>query len=258
MMSNHPEIFAGADDTPHVIPVAQWREAFARVWGRSYVHLEYASMESEDRSTSPKRHIIAELCARAGVSGSVDVRPYLALTDKEKTAAAWAKGRIVIQSSGLSAKYPMRNKQWFSERYQSVVDALSGEFEFVQLGSPADPPLEHVADLRGATSIRQTAAILHHARLYIGNVGFLMHLARAVECPSVIIYGGREAPWQSGYPCNMNLYTELPCAPCWRWNTCDYDHKCMRDIMAEDAIFGIRQMLKRARNPLTLESVEIA
>ena len=74
---------------------------------------------------------------------------------------------------------------------------------FIQIGSTADPPLQRVRDLRGATGIREAAAILYHARLYVGTVGFLMHLARAVECPSVIVFGGREAPWQSGYVCNI-------------------------------------------------------
>ena len=109
------------------------------------------------------------------------------------------------------------------ERFQEVVDALAGEMEFIQLGSTDDPPLQHARDLRGATGISEAAAILYHARLYVGTVGFLMHVARAVECPSVIVFGGREAPWQSGYVCNRNIYSAVPCAPCWRSNTCDFD-----------------------------------
>src|SRR5262249_40944014 len=161
-----------------------------------------------------------ELCASAGISGIVSVRPYLSLSEMEKAYGAWARQHVVIQSSGLAARRPMLNKQWYPERFQSVVDLLRGEYKFVQLGSVMDPPLQHVKDLRGATSIRESAAILHHARLYIGTVGFLMHLARAVDCPSVIVYGGREAPWQSGYKCNKNLYNAVACAPCWRWNNC--------------------------------------
>jgi ADP-heptose:LPS heptosyltransferase len=70
----------------------------------------------------------------------------------------------VIQSSGLDARHPMKNKQWPVERFQAVVDALAGEFDFVQIGSAADPPLKDVENLSGKTTIRQSASILHNAR----------------------------------------------------------------------------------------------
>jgi hypothetical protein len=85
-----------------------------------------------------------------------------------------------------------------------------------------------------------------------------MHLARAVECPSVIVFGGREAPWQSGYICNSNLYSAVPCAPCWRANTCEFDRRCMSDISVADVVSAIRQMMKRPRNPLAVETVDIS
>jgi ADP-heptose:LPS heptosyltransferase len=156
----------------------------------------------------------------------------------------------VIQSSGMGARHLIRNKQWYEARFQSVVDALIGEVEFIRVGSATDPVLQNANDRPGTTGIRETAAILHHARLYVGTVGFLMHLARAVECPCVIIYGGREAPWQSGYICNFNLYTPLPCAPYWRWNGCECDRQCMREIGVADVVSAIRQMMERPRGPL--------
>jgi ADP-heptose:LPS heptosyltransferase len=181
----------------------------------------------------------------------------LNLTRAEKAQESWARDHIVIQSSGIGANHPMLNKQWDPKRFQRVLDALCDEFDIVQLGLPADPALRRVTDLRGVTSIRQSAAILHNARLYIGSIGFLMHLARAVECPSVIVYGGREAPWQSGYNCNINLYTALPCAPCWRRNTCNFDRKCMTKITAEHVVQAVRDLLSKPRNPLLVETVEI-
>jgi ADP-heptose:LPS heptosyltransferase len=186
------------------------------------------------------------------------LRPYLNLTSKEKSEGAWAKDRIVIQSSGMAGRFPMRNKQWFPERFQAVVDQLRNDFEFVQLGSTSDPALENVTDLRGKTTIRQTAGILHNARLYIGIAGFPMHLARAVECPGVIVYGGREAPWQTGYSCNINLYTALSCSPCWRWNTCDIGHKCMTDISADHVVQAAKELVERPRNSLAVDTYDIA
>lgn len=268
IMSDHEALFAGSDEPVDVIPVSNRRRRgptniakyrrLAYILGRDFKQLEYAAAVSTDRSASPRRHIIAELCKRADVTGTVSLRPYLSLTEKEKDDSSWAGGHLVVQSSGMAGRLPMRNKQWYPERFQALVDRLRGEFDFIQLGSAMDPPLDHARDLRGATSIRQAAAILHHARLYIGTVGFLMHLARAVECPSVIVYGGRESPWQSGYICNANIYSPVPCAPCWRWNTCDFNRKCMDDISVDEVVLAIYQWLAKPRNPLAIETAEIA
>ena len=268
MVSDHAELFAGNPDADYVRPL--WRRyspyrstaaisrRFARIWGGQAAQIEYAPFLGDDRRRPPPRHIVAEMCARAGITGPVSIRPYLRLSEAEKAESSWARGRVVIQSSGLAARHPMQNKQWYAERFQGVVDALKDEVDFVQLGSNSDPALRHVRDLRGRTQIRQVAAILHHARLYVGTVGFLMHVARAVECPSVIIFGGRESPTQSGYVCNSNLYSAVACAPCWRSNTCDFDRKCMQAISVEDVVLAIREMLVRPRNPLATEQVEIS
>ena len=266
MISNHSELFSGNMDAA-VRPL--WRRyysdgstvrvcrRFTSLLGGEFKRPHYARLEGGDRSRPPSRHIIAELCAETGIRGQVSIKPYLFLNEAEKAAAAWAHGQIVIQSSGMGGRQPILNKQWPEEHFQAVVEELSGEFKFIQLGSAADPPLRHADDLRGATSIRESAAILHHARLYVGTVGFLMHLARAVECPSVIIFGGREAPWQSGYICNQNLYSPVPCAPCWRWNSCDFDRQCMRNISVADVVSAIHNMMLRPRGPLCLETVDI-
>ena len=269
MVSDHRALFAGNHDPTYVRPLwaRYYRDGstvaicqrFAQIFGGQFTRPEYAPLDVEDRRKQPRRHIIAEMCARVDITGPVTIRPYLALSDEERSLATWASGHIVIQSSGLAARHPMLNKQWHADRFQGVVDALAGELSIIQLGSSEDPPLQHVNDLRGTTSIRETAAILSHARLYVGTVGFLMHLARAVECPSVIVFGGREAPCQSGYICNSNLYSAVPCAPCWRANTCEFDRRSrMSDISVDDVVSAIRQMLQRSRNPLAVETVDIS
>jgi len=267
MVSDHPDLFVGNPDPAYVLPLwaryyrdgstASICRRFVQIWGGQFTRLEYAPLDGEDRRRVPSRHIVAEMCARAGIDGPVAIRPYLVTDPEERSAAVWARGQIVIQSSGMAARHPMLNKQWYQERFQNVVDALAGEVDFIQLGAASDPALRHAKDLRGATSVREAATILHHARLYVGTVGFLMHVARAVECPSVIIFGGREAPWQSGYVCNSNLYSAVPCAPCWRANTCEFDRQCMRDISVEDVVSAIRQMMERPRAPLAVETVDI-
>jgi ADP-heptose:LPS heptosyltransferase len=254
MMSKHAELFEHNAEVDQVIPIDYRFREYAWVCGKKWQVLEYARIDTaKDQSEPPKRHILAELCGRLGISGDISLRPYFHCTADERKKSAWAAGQVVVQSSGLGGQMLMRNKQWYPERFQAVVDRLKNKFAFVQLGAANDPALEGVTDLRGKTRIRESAAILANCRMFIGNVGFLMHLARAVECPSVTIFGGREAPWQSGYGCNLNLYSAMPCAPCWLWNRCDYNRACMDSISAGDVIQAIETLAARSRNPLPVD-----
>lgn len=256
MMSNHPDLFLGNPDIQHVLLVEGRSERFAHKWRLNYRYLEYAQYEpAHDRTSSPERHAIAELCLRMGLDGTVALRPYLHLSPAEAATGKWASGKVCIQSSGLAARMPMLNKQWYPERFQETVNALREKIEFIQVGSTSDPKLDGTIDCRGKLQRRETGAVLASSRLFIGTVGFLMHLARAVECPSVIVYGGREAPWQSGYGANTNLYSAEPCAPCWRINGCDFDRVCMSRITTAEVVAAIRAHLEEPRPSLPIDHV---
>ena len=154
-----------------------------------------------DQDEPPDRHIAAIMCRKAGISGDIFIRPYIYLTDAEKRSGRIAKNHIAIQSSARAARFHYSTKEWFADRFQLVVNALKGKYSIVQLGSGGDPPLAGTIDLRGKTSLRQSAAILSQALVFIGLVGGLMHLSRAVDCRSVIVYGGRELPASIGLYC---------------------------------------------------------
>jgi hypothetical protein len=240
------------------VPIDSRVRDYACLVARKSVHLDYAPYNRQtDSSIPPQSHIITELCTRIGIKGMISLRPYFYLTDDEVMGWRSVREMIAIQSSVLGAKVPMRNKEWFPERFQEVVNQLHRSREFVQIGSENDPPLKNVRDLRGRTSIRDVAAALANCRLYVGGEGFLMHLARAVGCPSVIVYGGRQAPWQTGYSCNVNLFSAVQCAPCWAWNTCLQSRVCMERITVTDVVNGIHGQLAQERDRLVLATVEI-
>jgi len=260
MMTRFPELFAGNPDVDAVVPFDVRYERMVnwlggRTWGAHYGGHDHAA----DRSPLPERHIIALMCRACGITGPVTLRPYVHLSDAERAAGRLAPRQIALHSSGMSAHSAMRNKEWFPERLQRVVHALRGDYTLVQLGSASDPPLDGCLDLRGRTSMRESAAILAGSVLFLGQVGFLMHLTRAVDRPAVIVYGGRELPWQSGYSCNTNLATALPCAPCWRWNACDHpiERECMRRIDVDEVVAAVRERAARADEPLVEDTDDI-
>jgi hypothetical protein len=246
MCTLHPQIFIGNTDVSHTFSYNPWVSRLQELWPKMVPILVYSEYNSViDQGSSPDEHIIAVLCRKVGIRGVIDFQPHLNLSSDELEQQRWASGYVAIQSSGMEAVLPMLNKQWFFERFQAVVNELSLSHRVVQLGGDTNPLLYGALDMRGRTSVRESAAILAHCRLYIGTVGLLMHLARSVNCPSVIVYGGRERPYQSGYNCNINLSSFEPCSPCWRYSKCDYDRICMDKVSVEDVIGGANACLSR-------------
>jgi hypothetical protein len=78
-----------------------------------------------------------------------------------------------------------------------------------------------------------------------------------VDCRGVIIFGGRELPHQSGYTCNENLASPLPCAPCGLWQDCDYDRECMRMIQAPQVLEALERALAKRGTPLEVDEVDL-
>jgi ADP-heptose:LPS heptosyltransferase len=258
ILSRHPSLFRRNPNLGQVIPYGRIRYLRHRFFSHRLFELAYTRYVAEkDADHIPPTHISALLCAFVGLEGKIETHPELFLTEDESHREITDTPRICIHTSGRSSKFPIPNKEWYFERFQTVVDALRSEALFVQLGSPADPLLVGVQDLRGRTTIRESAAILAGSRLFVGLQGFLMHLSRAVSCPAVVVYGGRERPDQSGYSCFTNLVSNSPCAPCWQWSRCDYNRQCMRDIEPEAVIEAIRQSLAVPRSSLRSDTIDI-
>ena len=252
------ELFKNNNDIDEIIPVRnsnsdQWRQL-----GLPFTRLAYATYDPlRDADEPPNEHILIKMCKLAGIGGPIELRPYLYLTREEFAAGKIADGQVVMQSSGMSAAFAMRNKEWFPYRFQEVCSELRADVHVIQLGSPNDPKFEGATDLRGKTTMREAAAIMANSYVFIGLVGFLMHLARAVDCRSVIVYGGREKPVQSGYVTNKNLYSQVKCAPCWLRNPCEYDRKCMDMISVSQVITAAAEQISRYGTLLEVQTAKI-
>ena len=254
----NPGLFERNQDIDELIPV---RNTKADQWaqlGLPFTRLAYSSYDPiRDAEEIPNEHVLIKICRLAGIGGPIELRPYLYLTPEEFAAGKIADGQVVMQSSGLSAPYPMRNKEWFPYRFQEVCSELRADVRVIQLGSPNDPKLEGATDLRGKTTLRQSAAILANSYVFIGLAGGLAHVARAVDCRSVIIFGGREKPSQIGYVANKNLYSQVKCAPCWLRNACDYDRKCMDMISVSQVVAATAEQISRYGALLEVQTAKI-
>lgn len=228
--------------------------AVLKIFKAKTVYLKYTTYSpTTDRDAAPEKHIILKMADALGLKGELSNKPVLYLTADEEKKGHIASKQIVITTSTAGAKFPMRNKEWFVERYQKIVDCFAGSYEFIQLGTKDDFPLMNVTDLRGKTTIRESAAILKNSLLLITHVGFMMHLARAMDCRAVIIYGGREKPEQSGYQCFENIYSDIECAPCWLHNKCEHLKRCMTMISVEMVQSAVLKQIQLNKVPLQVD-----
>ncbi len=259
MFSKRPSLFRHNTD---ISAVYNWGGATIdrlRHWGyRGIVPYYSVADPANDRDLFQNEHMIAAMCRIAGMTGSIELRSYLTLLEVEKKAGRLVDRQAVVQSSGRAAgPAAIPNKNWFPQRFQTVCDEVAGSVNLIQLGEKTDPPIQGALDLRGKTTLRESAAILASSRIFIGQVGFLMHLARAVETRSVIVYGGREDPAVSGYSANENIVGRTPCSPCWQRTRCDYNHECMRMIQPPEVVAAIRRQLDREGIPLWIETANL-
>lgn len=261
--SNYPELFVNNCDIANVfLREAHWYLWYSPMLRSKRLQLAYTTKKypggNQKEDVSPIKHILKIMCEKAGITGDIKLRPYIYMAETEKNNGKIFDKQIAIQCMGEDTS--MLNKTWYTERFQIVVNELKNKFrdyKIIQIGGHNDPELKGTTDMRGKTSIREAAAILSNSKLYIGTDSLLMHLARAVECRSVIIFGGRNHSHQTGYICNENLNTFISCAPCWKWNECDFNKKCMGMISIENVLEACCMVIEKSELPLETETVWI-
>jgi ADP-heptose:LPS heptosyltransferase len=261
-VSTAAELLRGNPDYHRVFPWSSWPLRHSNLMNRARLKLRYSEeVESGERELPVREHILAVLCRVAGIAGHVHLRPYCHLTDEERLQGRVAQRQLVLHSVGVgSFANVMKNKLWYHERFQRLVDELRAahpDLTVVQIGVERDPPLSGVLDVRGKTTLRQAAGLLSQSECFVGTSGLFAHLARAVDCRAVIVYGGREHSWQSGYVCNESLDSHVPCAPCWRWNGCEHDRICMKQIEVADVLGAVERVLGRGGTALETQEVSL-
>jgi len=252
-VGNCPDIFRGNPGTlvfPSSSP--KWGIRFGLLMKKlglvdDLTFLGYQPGGSGEKMKPLSGHILSVLAEKAGLQ-KVPEKPLMFLSPAELEAGRLpesGKPWVAMHSTGVTEMTD--NKNWYPDRFVQVANDLRATCRVVQLGLPSDPPLPCDLDLRGRINPREAAATIACCAVLVCQVGYLMHAAAAVGTRSVVIYGGFEAPWESGYPWNVNLFTELPCSPCWLKGPCPYDKKCMQLIRPSEVVSSVWGLVRRAR-----------
>lgn len=221
---------------------------------------DFVEQDGAFRPIWGKHHILANVCGKLGIDMQVAIVPKMFLSNEEKKHGRFFDlSQIAIVSAG--------NQQYKAipfEVAQSVVNSLKGNYNFVQIGSLLDPPLEGVLDKRSHNGIRAVASILYHSDVFIGGIGGLMHMARAVDCRSVIAFSAAEPLYLVNYACNINVFAPDPkCSLCGDnkcfpyLTTCTNRYSCIRGIRPSDIEKAVEIQISKRKTLLESELIHV-
>jgi heptosyltransferase-2 len=158
-------------------------------------------------------------------------------------------------------------KSWPAEQVAGFLDLAvrAGGARVVLLGDPAAsglaaalaarvslpwrqelPGPAGVVDLTGRTDLAQAVAVLKAARLFVGNDSGLMHLAAALQVPTVGIFGSSNPDWTGprGRWTIAVAAEGFACRPCYR-RRCNQPTFCLETVTARQVFEAGQNLLGR-------------
>lgn len=164
----------------------------------------------------------------------------------------------IAPGGGTNPGMDLPEKRWPAERFAALADCLHEVYgaSIVVLGGPADrafctamreamhaPSL----DLCGSAPFTERGALLRRCDLYVGNDSGPTHLAVAVGCPTVAIFGPTDVGLYGPYHARARaVHRDLACSPCFvhgRFPPCPNRHACMRGLPVADVLTACRELL---------------
>lgn len=150
--------------------------------------------------------------------------------DDASEASALAKSGLRADGTARVALIPSAQwpgKRWPETGFHDVAKRLVKEtpFQLVIFGGPGDDfcaeiaeglPSDRVTNTQGKLSILESAALLRHCAFTIANDTGLMHVADALQIPSVLIFGptSGEMGCLPHHPSSRIVENALWCRPC--------------------------------------------
>ncbi len=105
----------------------------------------------------------------------------------------------------------------------------------------------------GKTSLKQLAALIEKAVLIITNDTGTLHLASAVHCPTVAVFGPTN-PYRYGPLGTKNIvvHSDIPCFPCNK-KRCWKDYMCIKEISPSEVTKAAMLFLDEKEQPLLFD-----
>jgi heptosyltransferase II len=176
------------------------------------------------------------------------------LTLHNQTLAKDKKNKLLGINPGASYG---SSKQWYPNKFAEVAIALSSEFDIIIFGGSKEKQIardiekylvkkgvSNFFNLAAKTSINQLINEIDNLDLLVTGDSGPMHLAAALNVPTVAIFGPTKDTETSQWMNEKSkiVKTNLECQPCMK-RTCPLKHhKCMKDINAEDVLKAVNEI----------------
>lgn len=118
----------------------------------------------------------------------------------------------------------------------------------IQCGGKDDKLLPNVFDLRGQTTINQTAYILRRAAMFLGNDSVLNHMASAFSVPRVVLFGATLPStcggiWNRNTGIEINPFDRYGCTSACHLGQCIRAQKCINSIPTKFVLENIANII---------------
>lgn len=148
------------------------------------------------------------------------------------------------------------SKAWPADRFAALSDWLAKQGMAVLLvGTEKDKAVgqevQHLSEskpvsLMGRTSVLELAALMKRCGLFVGNDGGPMHIAAAVGCPVLAIFGPTDpAVWGPRGDRVKVLYKGLDCDACFLPGCLRGEESCMKLISVDEVCNAALQLLNK-------------
>ncbi len=175
--------------------------------------------------------------------------------EAERLLRLFAQGNKRLIGLHPGARPPAR--RWPAEYFARVADTLAQQFDaaIVLTGGPGEEQtVQAVIDamhvpalsLAGKTSLGSLAALMKHFELFISNDTGPSHIACAVDCPSITLFGPADVRRWAPLDRERHPIVRHPveCSPCRYWE-CPIDHRCLRWLSPERVLAKAESMMQK-------------
>ena len=187
---------------------------------------------------SPGEHHGDELARRLGVG-----RPFP--SPRLKVPEVWSrpfdnlKNSVVVALDG-----PRKSHHWPAEQASMLRNFIKNE-RLVLVGTGSDPAIPCDFDLRDRLELHELFGLLAVSGAILTTHYNLLQLAAALGTPCAALLGGNEPAYQVRPDQHVVVIQPvMDCCPCHNIEQCTLEHRCIRDVQAED----VAEAIKLAKN----------
>ena len=213
------------------------------------------------RENSDSMHMIeyhGKALSILGIHGELE-QPQLWVSEKDEEVAQKLLEEAQLHGQAWVMIHPTARywfKAWPPERFAELCDWLAtkqipvilvGNHKDIEVGAQIQRLAEHKPmSCMGRTSVLEVAALMKHCSLFIGNDGGPMHMAAAMGCPVLALFGPTDpVVWGPKGRQVSVLYKGLDCVPCFHPGCSRGEESCMKQISVEEVCSIALRMLTK-------------